>query len=581
MLRKVFCTTCLLCLLALPGVNDAQAEVLLAEDFFYGEPNKPVNSIQGFEFQDYGGGFGSWGGQWAAVLNATITGPSCLEPECLGDGDLYQGVVSGGNNHVLERTYALDGSAGDVIYFGGMIREEGENVISRAAIYLQGGEVTNFNNVANIEVSQHTIGVGLFECGFRGILGDLAIDAGPDAISNDGLFHTVIGKLEINADGANERLTVWLDPTGAETGPNMEVVDGVDVISSAADLASVAGTPFRLWTNTGLIHFDNVAAATTWDEVANAVVPRLTLEVDQSSGVGRIKNDSGVAFDTIFLSIESASGSLVENGWNGLADQATAGWAKNRSNTSQLVESVFQGSTTIDAGANIPIGVVWNMGGEADLNAEFGTAGGLLNRMDLTFVDGGLMADFNGDGSVDAADASVMFANWEGSGVGDIAGSAEGGPDGLVDAADAGKMFAEWTGDHPEPGAGDATAEYNTVSGQILISANGVVNVFVESASGGLSPGNSDAAPAGLLASDNASRVGLTGFGGINVTNWKSQNSAGLAPEDLSLVVGPALGVPSVTHAAGSANFRYIPEPATASLLGLGLLGLLTCRRRG
>ena len=152
--------------------------------------------------------------------------------------------------------------------------------------------------------------------------------------------------------------------------------------------------------------------------------------------------------------------------------------------------------------------------------------------------------------------------------------------DGRVDASDAGLLFAAWTGEAPSAAAGEATASYNYMTGLIEISANGVVNAFVESASGGLTPGNADAAPAGLLASDNASRVGLTGFGGINVTNWKSQNSTGLAEDDLSLVVGPALGVPSVTHAAGSANFTYVPEPATAGLFGLGLLGMVAARRR-
>ena len=183
--------------------------------------------------------------------------------------------------------------------------------------------------------------------------------------------------------------------------------------------------------------------------------------------------------------------------------------------------------------------------------------------------------DLNEDGAIDAADAAIMFADW-GANAGSIADK---NGDGFVDASDAGAMFAAWTGDAPDAAAGDATAAYNVVTGLIEISANGVVNAFVESASGGLLPGNADAAPAGLLASDNASRVGLTGFGGINVTNWKSQNQAGLAADDLTLVVGPALGVPAVTHAAGSDNFTYIPEPASAGLLGLGLVGLLTLRR--
>ena len=147
----------------------------------------------------------------------------------------------------------------------------------------------------------------------------------------------------------------------------------------------------------------------------------------------------------------------------------------------------------------------------------------------------GPVADFNGDGSVDAADAQIMFANWSNSGEGDLNG------DNTVDAADAQIMFEQWTGEPPAAGDRDATAEYN-VNGQLMINANGVVNVFVEHAGGALVPGGTADAPAGLLKSDNASRVGLTGFGGINVSGWGGNIGAGHAKDDLSLVVGPAVG---------------------------------------
>ena len=135
-------------------------------------------------------------------------------------------------------------------------------------------------------------------------------------------------------------------------------------------------------------------------------------------------------------------------------------------------------------------------------------------------------------------------------------------------------------GEAPTPGENDATAAYNPVTGLIEISANAVVNVFVESAGGLLTPGGADPAPAGLLASDNANRVGLTGFGGINVTDWKSLNTPNLPAGDLSLIVGPALGVPSVTYRHCEANWRCIPEPTSASLITIAFAGLVAWRRR-
>ena len=91
-----------------------------------------------------------------------------------------------------------------------------------------------------------------------------------------------------------------------------------------------------------------------------------------------------------------------------------------------------------------------------------------------------------GDGRVDAEDAQLMFSVW-GTDGGDTGMDIN--VDGIVDAADAQFLFSAWTGDAPAAGFGQATAAYNPVSGLIEISANGVVNVFVESAGSLLTPG--------------------------------------------------------------------------------------------
>lgn len=75
-----------------------------------------------------------------------------------------------------------------------------------------------------------------------------------------------------------------------------------------------------------------------------------------------------------------------------------------------------------------------------------------------TYTTGTLIApiagDLNGDNSVDAGDAAMMFVNWGNAGESDLNG------DGITDAADAGAMFTAWTGDTvpshatPEPGSG-------------------------------------------------------------------------------------------------------------------------------
>lgn len=64
--------------------------------------------------------------------------------------------------------------------------------------------------------------------------------------------------------------------------------------------------------------------------------------------------------------------------------------------------------------------------------------------------------DLNGDGTVDAADAAMMFAHWGGAGPADL------NIDGVVDAADAGLLFTQWTGDPMLPM--DALADIHRVT---------------------------------------------------------------------------------------------------------------------
>lgn len=443
MARKIAFIMCLIGVFALAGAPSATAETLLSDDFFYQEPTKPLGAIEGFQFQDYGGGFGSaWGGnEWDSVLNSTITGPDCAGVGgCVDPDDLNQGVVQGGSNRVLQRNYAIDGSAGSTIYFGGKIRNTG-GADARSTIFLQGASVDDFNNF--VELDAGSIGLGFTAGGgYRVILGDTPVEVSGINLTDDLAYHTLVGKLEINQDGNNERLTVWLDPTGEETGAESEFLDGVDVISDVTDLNSDEFAPFRLWTNAGISYFDDVAVGTTWDDVANVIVPRLSLEVDTNNGLATLKNDSASSLDLIFSSIESASGALLKNSWNSLADQGTTGWAENQSDSTQLVESVFSGSTTIAPGGSYSLGIIHNLAtGTQDLEAEFGTAANLLNVTNVTFDAFFTAGDLNGDGNVDAADAGVMFANWGNGGAGDLNG------DGLIDAADASTLFANWTGD--------------------------------------------------------------------------------------------------------------------------------------
>ena len=261
---------------------------------------------------------------------------------------------------------------------------------------------------------------------------------------------------------------------------------------------------------------------------------------------------------------------ITEDLWQNSTDS----WGVTDGGTARIGGRAIAGTTDHTFSGWLSDFAMW-LGAGADGNAKIGVADArAMYRAGLNLPNSG--ANLDAIGGVDAADAGIMFANWtsDSDPISDI------NSDLTVDAADAGVLFSQWTGDPGEAPAGSALAEYNAATGQLLISANGVVNAFVESNSGALVPGDLPDVPAGVLPSKNPNRVGLTGFGGIVIQDWGGDVGAGHAQGDLRFVVGPALGVPAVSYEAGSANFAYIPEPASGLLFGLGLLGLASRREK-
>ncbi len=255
----------------LGGVRAACADVIVADDFFYNQPTKQLTVGGGFTLQDYGGGqngpAGGWTGRWGSSGDGLVTGPDYEFVD-----DQFQGVIGDGalplNANYIERGYVTSGLADNqTIYFGVLSRVDLDAVVS-SRFYI---------NDPLSETSQIALGFSEFG-GFAAELG-LTLDSNDDEFVNDGEFHQLIGKLEINAEGANERLTVWLDPVGVEAGPSVSIEDDVIASVSELDLMRLGRT-----TGGGLVYWDNVAIGTSWDSVAAVEIPRLTLNVNPTSG---------------------------------------------------------------------------------------------------------------------------------------------------------------------------------------------------------------------------------------------------------------------------------------------------------
>jgi len=184
--------------------------------------------------------------------------------------------------------------------------------------------------------------------------------------------------------------------------------------------------------------------------------------------------------------------------------------------------------------------------------------------------------DITGDGSVNGVDVAELLSNFSTGTLvseGDINLAISG--DDLVDAADAGVMYPAYIGG-PGPPGGTVSAEYDPVTGQIIVSVNDVNNWYIESASSSLTA----AAPSNLpgaagLVTDHDTRIGETASGVFTYTDV-----------DLGFIAAPGLPVDDLTiywNAGFGVSLQsklVVPEPTTVALTALGILGIGFRRRK-
>jgi hypothetical protein len=195
---------------------------------------------------------------------------------------------------------------------------------------------------------------------------------------------------------AAERLTVYFNPTGVETTAatvltgTAPLIDSFDA-SSLTKVVSLNGLA-NVGDSDRPHYVDNIAIGTTWADVATVNVPRLTLEVNTTSGQVRLINNSSTAFNLAYYEILSADGVLRPAQWNSLDDQnvSSGAWAENSPSANQLIESQFSGSTVIAAsGGVLNLGAAFTPGGAQTLVARWGTKegfDGFLNLANVTYV---------------------------------------------------------------------------------------------------------------------------------------------------------------------------------------------------
>jgi hypothetical protein len=383
------------------------AEVLFADDFFYIQPTKTLGPGGGFQRQDYGGGqngTGSrWVERWLSAGNSIIVGEDVVErldefPDLL-DTDVHTAMTQGGlSTQFLQRQYQLQGlSDNQSIYFAVSSRTAAEDAAPNTFMAIHApGDLEN------------QIGFGMLDGGFQAQLGT-AFDSDFTA-TNDTDFHRLIGKLEINAVGNQERLSVWLDPTGVETG-GTQLQMTAQVIDSVANLSGV----LQLLGAEPRVFWDDVAVGTTWNDVATVNIPRLDLKVDPASGIVVLMNQTSQPFDINYYELLSENASLDPAGWKSL-DSQVEGDGKWQSNfgpvdpKTRIVESNLAGGTLLLPGGSFSLGNAFKVNGMRDLVARVGTRDGLLNLASVDYEPISVAGDFNGDGLLTATDIDALTA---------------------------------------------------------------------------------------------------------------------------------------------------------------------------
>jgi hypothetical protein len=140
----------------------------------------------------------------------------------------------------------------------------------------------------------------------------------------------------------------------------------------------------------------------------------LTLEVNTASGATRLLNEQGSPITLSYYEIRSGSGALNSAGWNSLDDQeggdpVGTGWDEaGGSSANILSEANLLSQLSIAAAGSNSLGNAFNGGGAHDVRFLYSDTGETSLRPGFVkYITPGVPGDYNGNGTVDAADYVV------------------------------------------------------------------------------------------------------------------------------------------------------------------------------
>ncbi|MEX2306910.1 MAG: PEP-CTERM sorting domain-containing protein [Pirellulales bacterium] len=179
----------------------------------------------------------------------------------------------------------------------------------------------------------------------------------------------------------------------------------------------------EVWVYTGLLDESEVLNLFECNNLNGASCPitKLRLTVDPADGDMMLDNATGAPITFNSYEITSEVDSLDAGGWNPIANQSVSGFPAGNgtgngwesgpnSDAGELTEWFLTGDSTLADGESIMLGQGYDavMGAE-DVVLRYALADGSIVRGQVFYeeINAGLTGDYNGDGSVDAADYVV------------------------------------------------------------------------------------------------------------------------------------------------------------------------------
>lgn len=198
--------------------------------------------------------------------------------------------------------------------------------------------------------------------------GGLLDPEGWNSLSDQG----VEGWSEANPAASHLSELNWAGSTGLTAGVAVQkgtAYNPAGVLPEAEDLEFEYSTPDGVF-GTGDVIYSGIP------QVPGITVHRQTGEINLVNALG---------FDLAGYSINSTSGSLSTDGFNGLTDQNASGWVEANPTANSLSELNLEESTRVDASSPINIGSAFTPGGTEDLSFEYSVADGEFGKGLVTY----------------------------------------------------------------------------------------------------------------------------------------------------------------------------------------------------